>query len=495
MCIALYFSFRMATKRRRKLLANETETRHIDEQFQRLGLSIMNLPTAVVVEILLKLSAKSVVACKSVCKAWHGLISDPQFAELHFAQAKPCALVRTEEKTRISRALYVVDPEDVRGFDFGECSCEEATSEWDVYCNCYKSMKLGSKLKIPLRNAQFALGEKDGANVSLQAENGASRKRCTKLNLKPRDHKCNVVNSCNGLLCLSEPLRNNPVAICNPITGEFVNLPKAFHSANYDSFVDCGLGFSTGTNQYKVVRIITRFWVRFEGGLNNYHSTVAEVHTLGTSSWRRIGDGPYSRRKLGFPTFLNGFLHWLCIDKGGPECIVSFNLDNEQFQSVPPPPCLARGIWRNTSLGVLRGCLCVCLATSESDPFDLWVMEEYGDGKSWTPLVSIARHDHKWTLGVYQPIDLKDEELLLFHCSNNALIYYHLRSTKFKFLKVRGLKSVYEAITHTPRFTPLTDILKGCNVEVQNTNSRYEYANSNFINPDCLRSYVDHLCD
>jgi hypothetical protein len=32
------------------------------------------------------------------------------------------------------------------------------------------------------------------------------------------------VNSCNGLLCLSKSIMNNPHFICNPITGEFITV-------------------------------------------------------------------------------------------------------------------------------------------------------------------------------------------------------------------------------------------------------------------------------
>ena len=100
-------------------------------------------------------------------------------------------------------------------------------------------------------------------------------------------------------------------------------------------------------------------------------------------------------------------------------------------------------------------------------------MQEYGVGESWTELFSIASHDYKWPRGLCQPISCsKDDELLLFHYSCNALISYNLRSSKFKFLKFHGLKSWYEAIVHIPRFTSLKDILEEVNVQIHNINSR-----------------------
>lgn len=51
------------------------------------------------------------------------------------------------------------------------------------------------------------------------------------------------MNSCHGLLCLSEPLRNDPLAVCNPVTSEFVNLPPTFNDPHDRDIINCGLGF------------------------------------------------------------------------------------------------------------------------------------------------------------------------------------------------------------------------------------------------------------
>ena len=117
-------------KRRRKLIAYGAETSNTDEHIRRSGPSISDLPTPIVVDILLKVSGKGIIMCKSMCKTWFNLISNRQFADLHFAQSKACAWVRTMEKTRIARALYMVDPEDVCGFDFGDCSCEVLSDDF-----------------------------------------------------------------------------------------------------------------------------------------------------------------------------------------------------------------------------------------------------------------------------------------------------------------------------------------------------------------------------
>ncbi|WRX29795.1 hypothetical protein QQP08_022282 [Theobroma cacao] len=52
-------------------------------------------------------------------------------------------------------------------------------------------------------------------------------KRRRSINARPKFDKFDIVNSCNGLLCLSEPVKYNPVIVCNLITGEFIKIPEA----------------------------------------------------------------------------------------------------------------------------------------------------------------------------------------------------------------------------------------------------------------------------
>lgn len=74
-------------KRRRKLIAYRAETSNTDEHIRRSGPSISDLPTPIVVDILLKVSGKGIIMCKSMCKTWFNLISNRQFADMHFAQS------------------------------------------------------------------------------------------------------------------------------------------------------------------------------------------------------------------------------------------------------------------------------------------------------------------------------------------------------------------------------------------------------------------------
>lgn len=105
-------------------------------------------------------------------------------------------------------------------------------------------MKLDTKLKIPLRNAE----------VMLQLHNVSDTKSCLRskgCKVRPKEHKFQIINSCKGFVCLSEPSSNNPLVACNPVTGEYLNLPRAHESDNNieKDMVSCRFGLYDETNQ------------------------------------------------------------------------------------------------------------------------------------------------------------------------------------------------------------------------------------------------------
>ncbi|KAI8541800.1 hypothetical protein RHMOL_Rhmol08G0090100 [Rhododendron molle] len=374
---------------------------------------------------------------------------------MHFERAAAFPLIQSSSRTHISRNLYLVEPpEDNPGFE------------------SHFQMKLETKLKVPLRNAELVMNGEGDANVGCSSKGGVKRKRCFKL--RPNEHKLNVVNSCNGLLCLSEPSLNDPFMVCNPITGEFINLlipTQADESSK--KFIDSGLGFSRKTNDYKVIRMFDRQERPYERirepitGREFYSGRVAEIHSLGTRSWERIGCAPRSSLgyNLGFPTYLSGSLHWLLIDINISDYIISFNFDTERFKSVPQPPLdygeMSLEMSRNMSLGTLRGRLCLC-DCSNYGHIDLWMMEKYGVQESWKKAFCIGtKTDHaRWLRGLYEPMSfLRSGAILFFHRLSKAVFHFNAKEqfSSLKFLKVRGIKSKFEAIAHIPSFISLKD--------------------------------------
>ncbi|KAH7862295.1 hypothetical protein Vadar_002606 [Vaccinium darrowii] len=193
--------------------------RQVDEfddlQKQNSGRSITDLPSPITFDILLRVSVKGLLICK-------------------------CAypLIRILSPIHVSRTLYLF--EDCYGIERGPCRCDNFGFGCDGPDGHIK-LDINTKLKIPLWDAELLTHNEGDANVNLNAKGGVKRKRCVKL--RPNDHKFNVVNSCNGLLCLSNPFQNDPVAVCNPVTGEYMVLPDSTQAdKDTEVYMDCGLG-------------------------------------------------------------------------------------------------------------------------------------------------------------------------------------------------------------------------------------------------------------
>lgn len=188
------------------------------------------------------------------------------------------------------------------------------------------------KLKLPLRNAQVIFNlAGDDMNVIFHTENNNSNRNKRKCSIKlkcGRDYGCQVANSCNGLLCLTDRLGYDRVAVCHPISGEFIYLPKSSNDGKNSMWFRVGLGFSPKNNLYKVFKMFTRLTKDPATGGLRPGGNMAEMHTLGTGSRRSVD---ISALKLVFhhrPINLNGALHWIgWDDHNGSHCIVTFNLD------------------------------------------------------------------------------------------------------------------------------------------------------------------------
>jgi hypothetical protein len=149
-------------------------------------------------------------------------------------------LIRTCDPKLVSRTMYLL---------------EDEPREFDSECN--NILQLEPTLKLPLRGAKLDLDKREETSRLLVC--------------KPKDHKLDVANSCNGLLCLCDPINKDPLLVCNPVTGEFIRLPKVSTSSkNTQKPVCSGIGFQPKTNEYKVVRMLNSVFT----------STIIEINVV-----------------------------------------------------------------------------------------------------------------------------------------------------------------------------------------------------------------------
>ncbi|XP_061375890.1 F-box protein At3g07870-like [Gastrolobium bilobum] len=420
--------------------------------------SITDLPHHVLLNIFSRLPVRSVQSSKCVCKEWNGLIKEPFFSKMHFDRAAMYPMLRAFEPRFWPSDLHLI----------------EATNPNDLVA----PLKLHSKLippQVPLVDV-------------------ASKQLIPKFG---------IVNSCNGLLCVCTTPFNNPIYVCNPITGEYINLPKPERNP-YDTdyfimdknemgelcmmhFVFSGFGFSPKTNQYKVMRLLDLETEESERYI------AVQVLTLGSSSWRTVSslerwrniglevlqrqtwapiEAPYKRS---FCVYLNGAVHWLPNRKYATLFIGCFDFDNENIREILPPKEFIEGDRRaigNMRLGVLHDCLYLTDTTHYAH-FHIWVLKDYNDPLSWTKELVIDTLVRKmWPTGLYKPIRYLDNgDLLMFHPSN-SLVCYSPKEQSLRYFKIQGIDSDFEMVFHIPSLVPMKDVINVEDPQVEILNVR-----------------------
>ncbi|KAG8368943.1 hypothetical protein BUALT_Bualt15G0098900 [Buddleja alternifolia] len=340
---------------RGKNLIDELHCTTTETSTSRLKFPLLELPVHIICDILSRLPLKDIFHCRCVCKLFLNLLKDPYFAKVHLARA-PISTTNLILQENVGKwgALHFFT------FDLGDSTFSSCSSD---------DQNIKNKNQCYFRHGLHLLSKSD-------AEFCFPTQRLT------------LVGSCNGLLCLYFDSPSKPFfGICNPILCESIKLPRIITSspppvytyANHSSF-----GYCPRTKQYKVISFM------YLTSSIDSKRVVAEVHTVGSDSWRRIESAPFPKI-ASFDPFFNGSLHWITNSSKPSELISSFDLEKEKFIRVPPPPhfnaeYVNKVSWINT--GVLRDCLCLCYIYEDSE-FEVWVMREYGVKDSWRKEFSI----------------------------------------------------------------------------------------------------------
>lgn len=370
----------------------------------------MNLPLNIILDILSRLPARTILNCKLVRKKWSNLISTPEFVNLHLSRSSQALVVFQHES---------VSAEVCRIFEF-----EDDPDHNDLHYDPVIKFELSTSLVISR-----------GATVQ--------------------------VGSINGLVCLRSFDREyDALYVCNPITREYVTMPVLNWLVEFPSQVLYGFGLSKISGQYKVVRIFHECVLDpTTGALLSIPKSECHVYTLGTSSWRGIGGVPFAYNCRSVGQFFNGNLHWVIQDLAGSELISCFDVEKETFQPFPfpfPGELHSRTLH---SLGVITGCLCLCDNTSDSE-IVIWVMKEYGVQNSWTKEFVISKmpdfagisYELVYALKVFENGDI------LMSWEDFYLFFYRNQNTTLQKVEVDPNFSI-QTMLHVPSFVALKNFV------------------------------------
>ncbi|KAJ6911696.1 F-box/kelch-repeat protein [Populus alba x Populus x berolinensis] len=354
--------------------------------------TLPNLPHELIIEILSRLPAKSLIKFRCVSKSFKSLISNPQFIKTHLERVK-----------NLSR----------NGPDF---SPEIVISSSEPLFRL-KSCSLYSVYNNPVTDAVVL-------DYYL---------------LRDTYRYDWVVGSCDGLLCLG--IKQDFVVLWNPSTRVFNRLPGLGFAKKLGSYTVFGFGYDSQIDDYKVLAMFCFLTKSVYGG--SRYVTRIKVCALKGECWRRLEDfglglpydvsGKHVDGKLCWPVMPEGSI-------GSAWSIVAFDLAQEMFEEVVQPDYGAVDYER--VLGVLQGWLCV-MCNYQGVRADVWVLKEFGVRDSWTKLFSIPYLDPLWFhYSVPLCIDVGGEVLLEY---KSVLVIYNPKHGTFRYPVMNGASSCIEA--------------------------------------------------
>lgn len=406
-------------------------------------LSIMakTLPSDIILNILSRLPTESLSECSLVCKPWQNLIYyDRSLARM------------------LSRRVYDQD------------SVDAVTSGKASFLYLFNSVK-GHTL---FKHLEY---DDEKREKPLKFE-------IAKFIPVPDHAPVEIIGSCNGLVCISVFSKKNdtiqdPIYICNPMTREFVYLPKLTNKFSRGDYVVSGFGYHPSTNQYKVVRIYCHAASKKKPFVG-----CVQVYTLGSGEgWRNLEDITYELHpSVSNEILVNGALHWL--DEDGQ--IVKFDLFDETFSVLPKQEdidynwdCHRRiikgqsDIFWDFELRVLGGCLRVIKHGKRADT--IWSFKKR-DGQL-SKDENIGKQDIKeehcnsswgwveeyfdwnavdydtWTKTVFPLAILKDSTKIVFH--DNIRYYYRQDLAGYRYELIADDHLPHHAVRFVKSFVSL----------------------------------------
>ncbi|XP_030970042.1 F-box/kelch-repeat protein At3g23880-like [Quercus lobata] len=197
-----------------------------------------HLPHDIVLNILARLPVKSVLRFRCVSKTWYSSIATPNFISNH--------LIYHKNNNNNNNLAYLINipstiayPPNIPSFIGGYDHAFDRISEYPIPFAFLVSYALSA-------------------------------------------------GSCNGLVCLYQ-FRDNPtnvdsIYLWNPSIRKVKRLPDSIYSFTHFHRVSTELAYQSETNDYKVVNIYQMLAPNHRG-----FEVEAEVYTLSSNSWRKIG--------------------------------------------------------------------------------------------------------------------------------------------------------------------------------------------------------------
>nr|QDB64836.1 S haplotype-specific F-box protein 27 [Prunus dulcis] len=287
----------------------------------------------ILIDILVRLPAKSLVRFLCTCKSWSDLIGSSSFVSTH--------LHRNVTGHAHAYLLCLHHPNFECQRDDDDRYFKEEL-QWSLFSNV--TFEESSKLSHPLGSTEHYV----------------------------------IYGSSNGLVCISDEILNfdSPIHIWNPSVKKFRTTPISTNNIKF-VYVALQFGFHPGVNDYKAVRMMR----------TNKDTFAVEVYGLRTDSWKMVETiPPWLKCTWQHHTgiFFYGAAYHI-IEKGPLFSIMSFYSGSGEFEEfiAPDAICTSRGL----CIDAYKEQICCLLRFYSCEEegmrkVDLWVLQE----KRWKQL-------------------------------------------------------------------------------------------------------------
>ncbi|KAI3934592.1 hypothetical protein MKX01_034046 [Papaver californicum] len=288
------------------------------------GLSF--IPEDIIIDILTRLSVKSVLRFRCVCKSWYELLKTSNFAELH-----------------LNHSLKYGDDGIIYNH-VGKISCVD-------YGSLVSSSSTLSNMVVHIDY--------------------------------PLEHKMErILGTCNGLVCYLSSQKD--IIIWNPCTKDYKKIPAPPGTIDTESrgihvLYRYGFGYDFKTEDYKFARM---------ANIRGKYSEIV-VYSLKLNLWKMYRDIP-TRYPYEDLVLFKGILHWVEMPPWGsvrPRMICSFDIGSEIFKRIRLPQHFPNK-FNIIHVRLLEGCLYLT-GSLYMTCSEVWMMKDYGVHKSWTKMFAI----------------------------------------------------------------------------------------------------------